>query len=302
MTLVVLAAGMGSRYGGLKQIDPITENGEFIIDFSVYDAIRAGYDQVVFVIKEENYQAFRSTVGARIEPYIRVDYAFQKMELPFSGVLPPERVKPLGTAHAVLACEGLVEGNFAVINSDDYYGVSAFRLAKEYLEQQPASDRTDHYCMVGYRLGNTLTEYGTVSRGICQVDEAGYLRSIVERTKIRREGENAAYLSTENTWVGLSGDSVASMNFFGFRSDIFADIRTGMQRFWEAPTRDRQKDEYFLPLIVDELIRSGKCDLRVLTSEDRWFGVTYHEDKPFVVNSIRKLISAGVYPENLWRK
>ena len=213
MTLVVLAAGMGSRYGGLKQLDPIGSHGEFIIDYSVYDAIRAGFDKVVFIIKRENLEIFRETIGARIENAIKVEYAFQEISEEEAKLLPSERTKPLGTAHALLCARSKIEGPFAIINADDYYGVEAFRLVKEYLTEA-GKDSSSHFCMAGYRLANTLTEFGTVSRGICEVNGEQMLTSITERTKIRKAGADAEYLDGED-WVPVSGDAAASMNFFG---------------------------------------------------------------------------------------
>ncbi len=302
MTLVVLAAGMGSRYGGLKQIDPITENGEFIIDFSVYDAIRSGYDKVVFIIKKENYDLFRSTIGKRIENVIDVEYAFQGMDLLFDAGIPKDRVKPFGTAHALLSCRDCVKGSFSVINADDFYGRSAYQLASEYLGNVDQSQNgKHHYCMVGYRLGNTLTEHGTVSRGICEADPESMLVSITERTKIMRTGDamGAAYES-EGKWIPISADSIASMNFFGFTDSFFPYVEEGFERFLRAESTDKMKGEYYLPSAVSEVLAAGKADLKVLSSSDLWYGVTYKEDKQYVIDSIQKMIAAGIYPQNLW--
>ena len=301
MTLIVLAAGMGSRYGGLKQMDPVTEHGEFIIDFSIYDAIRAGYDRVIFIIKRENYEAFRETIGKRVESQIRVDYVFQEMTLPEGIEVPKNRVKPFGTAHALLACKDVVDGDFAVINSDDYYGVDAYRMAHDYMREAKDENGVSRYCMVGYRLGNTLTENGTVSRGICAVDEKGYLSSITERTKIRPDGNDAAYLDGEE-WVSVSRDSIASMNFFAFRESFLNYVEEGLYRFATSPETNLEKDEYFLPSAAGDTVKSGAATLRVLESDDKWFGVTYPQDKAVVVESLRRLIEAGVYPDGLWKK
>ena len=300
MTLVVLAAGMGSRYGGLKQLDPITEHGEFIIDFSVYDAIRAGYTKVVFIIKEENYELFRSTIGRRIEKAIDVSYVFQKLQVPSGTVtLPPERTKPLGTAHALLCAKDAVREKFSVINADDYYGVAAFTLAREYLE----SVNVGHFCMVGYRLFNTLTEHGTVSRGICTEDGNGFLTGITERTRIRhrQDGSTAEYAEGE-TWIPLSYDSIASMNFFGFDPTIFDFAEQGFRDFLCNPSTTLLKGEYFLPTVASDMRKVGKCDIRVLRTPDRWHGVTYHEDKAEVVTCMKELVATGVYPDGLWKK
>ena len=300
MTLVVLAAGMGSRYGGLKQLDPIGMHGEFIIDFSVYDAIRAGFDKVVFIIKRENYDIFRETIGQRIENAIEVAYAFQEISTEEAALLPPERQKPLGTTHALLCAREHIRGPFAVINADDYYGVEAYRLAADYLRANEKDD--SHFCMVGYRLANTLTENGTVSRGICEKNENGKLVSITERTKIRRAGQDAEFLDAD-AWVPVSGDSVASMNFFGFTERIFEYAERSLDAFLHDPKSDLLKGECYLPMTASESIQSGKCSLEVLVTPDSWFGVTYKEDRPLVVESIRTLFEKGVYPmDGLWKK
>lgn len=301
MTLVVLAAGMGSRYGGLKQLDPMTRHGEFIIDFSVYDAIRAGYTKVVFIVKRENYELFRETIGRRIEKVIDVAYVFQGPEdvpEPLRAYVPAERVKPLGTGHALLCAREVVDGKFAVINADDYYGVAAYRLAKDYMTSVPDG----HFCMVGYALCNTLTENGTVSRGICKANENGFLTSITERTKIRHRADmtGAEYLDGD-TWYPLDYTSISSMNFFGFDPSIFACAAAGFEKFLKNPATDHMKGEYFLPTIVSEMRLAGKCDVKVLPTPDKWHGVTYHEDKDEVVACISALVRQGVYPDGLWK-
>lgn len=297
MTLVILAAGMGSRYGGLKQIDPITDNGEFIIDFSVFDAIRSGFDRVVFVIKEENLEAFRDTVGKRFEDRIKVEYAFQALnDIPEGYTIPDGRVKPWGTAHAMLAARNIVDDNFAVINADDFYGKSAYELLSKHLS---AVDK-EKFCMVGYKLENTLTENGTVSRGICNVSERGELIDVVERTSIRRVGNMAAYEEDGvDTLIPL--DSIASMNCWGFTPDIFEGVMEGFKKFLDGvnSTPNPQKAEYYLPFAVRELMDDGKCSVKVYESDSAWYGVTYHEDKEKVKASIAKLINDGVYPEKL---
>ncbi len=300
MTLLVLAAGMGSRYGGLKQLDPIGPNGEFIIDYSVYDAIRAGFDKVVFIIKRENYDIFRETIGKRIENVIRVEYAFQELTEEQRKIVPADRVKPLGTAHALLCAKAQVKGPFAVINADDYYGVEAYRLAAEYLTATN-KESDNHFCMIGYGLANTLTENGTVSRGICEVEADGTLLSITERTKIKKDGSDAAYLE-DDVWYPLSGASVASMNFFGFTDRIFEYAERGMEAFLRDPSTDLNKGEYYLPAVASQSLVGGACDMKVLVTHDRWFGVTYKEDRPLVVESFAKLTEEGVYPKaGLWK-
>ncbi len=297
MTLVILAAGMGSRYGGLKQIDPITDNGEFIIDFSVFDAVRSGFDRVVFVIKEENLEAFRESVGTRFESKIKVEYAFQRLDdIPNGFEIPEGRVKPWGTAHALLAARNIVDDNFAVINADDFYGRNAYELIAEHFKKGAASE----YCMVGYKLENTLTENGTVSRGICQVGENGFLIDVVERTSIRKAGDMAAYEEDGiDTLIPL--DSIASMNCWGFTPDIFPEVEKGFTAFLsELPnSKNPQKAEYYLPFAVRELMDAGKCSVKVYKSSASWYGVTYHEDKDNVKASIASLIKSGEYPEKL---
>ncbi len=299
MTLLVLAAGMGSRYGGLKQLDPMTEHGEFIIDFSVYDAIRAGYTKVVFIIKEENYELFRGTIGKRLEKVIEVEYVFQDMEIPAGTVtLPADRVKPLGTAHALLCARNAVHEKFSVINADDYYGVEAYKLAHDYM----SSVADGHFCMVGYELQKTLTENGTVSRGICVADKNGLLESITERTKIRHSiGNNCAEYADGDAWIKLPYNSIASMNFFCMDPTIFDFAEEGFRRFLCDPSTDLLKGEYFLPTVVSDMRAAGKCDLKVLRTADTWQGVTYPEDKEKVVTCMKQMIADGIYPDGLWK-
>ncbi len=299
MTLVILAAGMGSRYGGLKQIDPITDCGEFIIDFSIFDAVKSGFDKVVFIIKEENYEAFRSTVGARVEPYVRVEYAFQDInDIPSGFSVPCGRVKPWGTSHALLCAEKYVDDNFAVINADDFYGRDAFVKLAEHLKGIKESD-TD-YCMVGYILRNTLTENGTVSRGLCLTDKDGMLSSITELTKIKTSGEDAEYLDGEE-WKALSGDSVVSMNCWGLTPAIFAPLKAGFVDFLSSEKGSELKSEYYLPGAVDDMMKRGDCSVKVYSTNTSWYGVTYAEDKESVKGSLRSLMEKGEYPQKLWK-
>ena len=298
MTLVILAAGMGSRYGGLKQIDPITAEGEFIIDFSVYDAALAGFDKVVFVIKRENLDLFRETIGKRFENKIKVEYAFQELsDIPEGFNVPEGRVKPWGTAHALLAARNVVDDPFMVINSDDFYGRSAYRMLFDHFAKLDKAQKYK-YAMVGYILENTLTENGTVSRGICSVDENFALTSVEERTEIRREGDVAAYKSDNGT-AYMPLRSVASMNCWGFTPDIFENLSEGFVRFLSEKHADELKSEYYLPFAVCDMLQNGECDVTVYSSEDSWYGVTYKEDKPFVVQSIAALKEKGVYPTKL---
>lgn len=300
MTLVILAAGMGSRYGGLKQIDPITDNGEFIIDFSIFDAVKAGFDKVVFIIKKENYDAFHQTVGTRVEPYVKVEYAFQELDrLPSGFSVPDGREKPWGTSHALLCARKLINDNFAVINADDFYGRDAFMRLAEHLH---SIDETDNrYCMVGYILRNTLTENGTVSRGKCVTTENGMLDSITEITKIKTNGEDALYLDGDGEWRPLAGDTVVSMNCWGLTPTVFDGLEHGFERFLSGDGGKVLNSEYYLPGTIDELMHSGECTVNVYSTSAVWHGVTYSEDKAGVKNSLKALIDSGEYPDGLWK-
>lgn len=302
MTLVILAAGMGSRYGGMKQLDPMTDAGEFIIDFSIRDAIDAGFDHVVFIIKEENLALFKETVGNRVARYVRVSYAFQKLEtLPEGFSVPEGRVKPWGTGHAVWCVKDLVKDNFAVINADDFYGRDAFVRLAEHLRTAKEDGGVAHHCMIGYYLENTLTENGTVSRGECVVDANGMLQSVTERTKILRRETDAAYLAEDGeTWIPLPLDTVVSMNCWGFTPAIFADMERSFSEFLSTMGENTQKCEYYLPATVDGQRASGLCDVRVYPTTARWHGVTYAEDKASVKAAIHALVESGEYPARLW--
>ncbi len=301
MTLVVLAAGLGSRYGGMKQIDPISSHGEFILDFSVYDAIRAGFDKVVFVIKEENLKDFQETVGARINGKIKVEYAFQKPER-FVGAdrIPAGRTKPWGTTHALLCAKDFIDDNFAVINADDFYGKEAFETVAEHLKSAKDSDGVCNAAMVGYVLGNTLTENGTVSRGVCQVNGDGYLTSIVENTKIMPAGDTAVSIIDDQKHA-LPYDTMVSMNFWGFTPSILNYLEKDFEAFIRSVTAEDLKKECYLPFSVDNAMKDGECTVKAYITNARWYGVTYCEDKPGVVAGIRNLIDEGVYPAGLWK-
>lgn len=303
MTLVILAAGLGSRYGGLKQLDPMTDAGNFIIDFSVYDAIRAGFDQAVFIIKRENLEQFRETIGNRIAKKIKVKYVFQDAnDLPSGLKLPAGRTKPWGTGHAVWCARDLVTDNFAVINADDFYGAETFRHLAEHLSKPNLSGIPAHHCMVGFRAGNTLTENGTVSRGVCEVGEDGRLIRVTERTKVEKRGRGAAYLDDDDTtWIELPFDTIVSMNCWGFTPDLFRHLETELRGFYEAtvPTNPL-KCEFYLPFAVQAQMEAGLCDVAVYPTESVWQGVTYHEDKPRVKAAIADLIANGEYPADLW--
>ncbi len=302
MTLVVLAAGLGSRYGGLKQLDPVTPNGEFIIDFSVYDAMRAGYNEVVFVIKEENHALFHETIGARISPFIKVKYAYQTGATAYPKYFSTNRSKPLGTAHALLCAKPYVSGDFAVINADDFYGADAFRLAKEYIEQHKDNNNIAH-CMVSYDLGNTLTAFGTVSRGVCTVSAKNFLENITERKQIKKTNNGAAYLDNDGTtWQDISTETKVSMNFFGFNACFFEDLEKYFQEFLETIEKDDLTTECYLPSAATYSIQKDHAKFCVLNSKNKWFGATYVEDKPLVTASIMALIRDGEYPNKLWVK
>lgn len=300
--LVIMAAGMGSRYGGLKQIDPVDPQGHIIMDFSLYDARRAGFEKAVFIIKKENEQLFQECVGNRVSEYMEVSYVFQDINnIPEGYEVPEGRVKPWGTGHAVLSCIDEVDGPFAVINADDYYGSKAFQLIYDYLTTH-ADDEKFRYTMVGYILKNTLTENGHVARGVCQVDENGYLEDIHERTRIIKTENGAAYTEDDGeTWIDVSPESLVSMNMWGFSASILDMLKEKFPDFLEDNLKQNPlKCEYFLPFVVDELLKEGRATVEVLKTEDRWYGVTYQEDKETVVNAIQMLKNKGLYPENLW--
>ncbi len=301
-TLVILAAGMGSRYGGLKQIDPIDDNGNKIIDFSIYDAIRAGFGKVVFIIKKENEADFRTCIGDKVKSKIEVEYVFQDLaNIPEGASIPEGRVKPWGTAHAILCCKDTVKGPFAVINADDYYGVSAYQSLYDFLT---ASHESNPYpfCMVGYELKNTLTENGSVARGCCQMDANGMLETIDERTNIIKTPEGASYSKDDGqTYIPMSADSLVSMNMWGFTPDIFPELDKSMKRFFKEDINvNPLKAECYLPMEVGSMVKDRIATVKVLSSKDKWFGVTYKEDKPFVVSSIQALKDKGIYPDKLW--
>ncbi len=302
-SLVIMAAGMGSRYGGLKQIDPVDEKGHKIIDFSIYDALRAGFGKIIFVIKKENEADFRAAIGGRLEKKADVAYAFQRLDLPQGFSVPEGRVKPFGTGQAVLAAAGEIKGPFAVINADDYYGPEAYRLMYEYLTTHE-DDEKYRYAMVGYMLENTLTENGHVARGVCVTDENGFLKEIRERTHIERRDGGAAYTEDEGkTWIALPKDSVVSLNLWGFGQSFLKELKEGFPVFLRENLNENPlKCEYFLPHAVDVLLRAGKATVEVLKTQDRWYGVTYRADKPMVEQAIRDMKDAGLYPEELWEE
>lgn len=302
--LVIMAAGMGSRYGGLKQIDPIDPQGHLIIDFSLYDARRAGFETVIFLIKPEIEADFREVIGNRMERYMKVKYAYQTLDsIPKGFAIPKERDKPWGTGHAVLSCAEQIGGPFAVINADDYYGAEAYQMLYRWLSTHQDGE-TYRYAMVGYVLENTLTDNGHVARGVCVTDEEGRLVEIHERTHIEKKPDGAYYTEDSgHTWVKLPQGGTVSMNLWGFTPSILTELKNRFPEFLEKNLNTNPlKCEYFLPTVVDELVGEGKASVDVLHSPDRWYGVTYHEDKAFVEQAVRDLKAKGVYPEQLWEK
>ena len=302
--LVVMAAGMGSRYGGLKQIDPVGSHGQLIIDYSIYDALRAGFETVVFVIKHQIEDTFKSAIGDRLSRVIEVKYAYQELDdLPDGYAVPADRVKPWGTAHAILAARHVVDGPFAVVNSDDYYGPEAFRKVYDYLSSAEETDGVMPFAMVGYALGNTVTEHGHVARGVCVEDENHFLRSVTERTHIEKDGENARFTEDGGaTWEPLSGDTIVSMNLWGLTAGFMREAEAGFPAFLDKTLAENpEKGEYYLPGVISRLIDEGKAAVKVLRSGDKWYGVTYQADKPNVVAAIARMTEEGLYPEHLWK-
>lgn len=297
-TLLVLAAGIGSRYGGFKQMDPVGPSGEFIIDYSVYDAIRAGFDKVVYLINRTIEEDFKRTIGARTARHVAVDYAFQELDsLPEGYTRPPTRSKPWGTGHALLACRNQINEPFAVINADDFYGAESYPPLSDFLTT--TSSDPSLYAMVGFTLGKTVSEYGHVARGICEADDNGYLITISERTRIERRDEGLGYVDEDSPWTPLTGQELVSMNFWGFKPSIFEKLDRDFDAFLKSSIND-PKAEFFIPSVVDTLIQEKTARVRVLRSSSQWFGVTYPQDKDPVIAQVRALREAGVYPDNLW--
>ena len=301
--LVIMAAGMGSRFGGLKQIEPISDKGEIILDFSLYDAFMAGFKKAIFVIKRENEEDFRKLIDNGAAKYMKVDYAFQQLnDLPDGYSVPEGREKPWGTAHAVMAARHLADGPIAVINADDYYGPGAFQTIYDFLEGACDGEKYS-YCMVGYDIENTLTENGFVSRGVCKTSEQGFLTEITERTKIQwKDGEIVYTEDDGKTWKTLPKGTTVSMNFWGFTSSMMKEMEAGFPAALDKILAENPlKGEYFLPGVVDRLLREGKAEVKVLKSRDRWYGVTYKEDKESVVSALQSMKDKGEYPDKLWK-
>ena len=298
-TLVIMAAGMGSRYGGIKQLEPVGPSGEIIMDYSIFDAIEAGFNKVVFIIRKDLEKDFREVIGNRIEKLIQVEYVFQELDaLPEGFTKPVDRTKPWGTGQAVLCCKDVVKEPFAVINADDYYGKEAFRIVNRFLND-PSYEPTQ-YCMAGFILGNTLSENGAVTRGVCRVNEHGVLVDIEETSGIIPALDHAKAKNAAGEEIKISLNSVVSMNMWGFHPALFSTLETGFVDFLSGLGENELKKEYLLPTVVGDLVKQGKAEVKVLKTEDRWFGVTYKEDKETVVQSIRALIDQGDYPAKLF--
>ncbi|NCU34717.1 nucleotidyltransferase [Candidatus Falkowbacteria bacterium] len=297
-TLLVLAAGMGSRYGGLKQIDKIGPSGEAILDYSVFDAIRAGFGKVVFVIRRELEEDFRSFFDQKLKGKIQVEYAFQELDNVPDGInVSADRKKPWGTGHAILVASDFIQEPFAAINADDFYGAGAYQAVAEYFKN---NHNPSHHCMVGYRLDTTLSEHGTVSRGVCTTDREGFLESIREVTNIGQRNGRPGYDDAAQQWQPLTGDEIVSMNIWGFYPEMFQIFREGFGNFIPR-AKDDPKAEYFIALPLMDAIRQGKGKIKVLKTNDQWFGVTYKDDKAAAIDSINRFINAGKYPDNLWK-
>ncbi|MDR3165044.1 MAG: hypothetical protein LBU13_05655 [Synergistaceae bacterium] len=303
--LVIMAAGLGSRYGGLKQIDPVGEHGELIIDYSIYDAVRAGFEKVVFIIAREISDDFMEVIGDRIKKYAAVEYAYQDInDIPAGYSLPEGRTKPWGTTQAVLSAKPILgKGAFAVINADDFYGASAYRSIYEWLSAPRPHDGKSHYAMVGYRIENTVSDNGSVTRGICEADENGYLTSIVERTLVEKDGRAARYSDDKGaTWNPIPAGTLVSMNFWGFNKEFFETAERDFPPFLDINLLlNPLKCEYLLPSEVGAQLHAGYCDVEVLESPDTWYGITYREDRPGVMKALESLHAMGVYPKPLWK-
>ena len=299
ITLVILAAGMGSRFGGLKQIAPMGPNGEFIIDYSVYDAIRAGFNKIVFIIKRENYELFKETIGKRVEPHIKVEYVFQELNnLPNGYTLPEDRVKPLGTSHAILCAKNNVHEPFAIINADDFYGKDAFIKAYDFLSKLNITDNS--YGIIGYEISNTLTENGSVKRGICEVNDSGYLSRLTESKVEKCDGKIIANPLDGSNSFEVNSNTVVNMNFLLFTPTLFNYLEELFPKFFEENKDNLLTSEFLIPISIDDLIKDGKITTKVIRTTSSWHGITYKEDTGEVKRAINDLISQGDYKCNLW--
>lgn len=301
-TLVIMAAGMGSRFGGgIKQLEPMGPNGEIIMDYSIYDAIEAGFNKVVFVTRKDLYDTFREVIGDRISKVIPVEYAFQELDnIPEGFSKPEERTKPWGTGQAILACKGIVNEPFLVINADDYYGKNAFKLIHDYLVEDHPSDKKFEFCMAGFILRNTLSDNGAVTRGVCVMDDNRHLVGVNETGGIIKTAAGAGVEADNGDITAIDAENYVSMNMWGFTPDFLDELETGFTEFLSNIKEGDIKSEYLLPSVVDSLIKDGSANVSVLETRDKWFGVTYKEDKPLVVESINRLITEGKYPAKLY--
>lgn len=298
-TLIIMAAGMGSRFGGIKQLEPVGPSGEIIMDYSIYDAIEAGFNKIVFIIRRDLEKDFKEIIGNRIEKLIKVEYVFQELDaLPQDFKKPADRTKPWGTGQAVLCCKDVVNEPFAVINADDYYGKEAFKIVNRFLSD--SSNKINEFCMAGFILGNTLSENGSVTRGVCKVNESGNLVDIVETSGIVPAGDHAAAKNSAGENIKIDLNSVVSMNMWGFKPQLFDALEKGFINFLSKINETDLKKEYLLPMVVGDMVKAGEVEVTVLKSTDRWFGVTYKEDKESVVKSFQKLIDKGEYPSRLF--
>ena len=298
-TLLILAAGIGSRYGGLKQIDQVGPSGEAIIDYSIYDAIRAGFEKVSFIIRKDIEQEFREVFDGKLSGRIQTEYIFQELDMVPEGIsYSPKRVKPWGTAHAVWVAKQYIKEPFVVINADDFYGAGSFQTMAAYLEQDNIVN-TSNYSMVGYQVRHTLSDYGSVTRGVCEADEDDFMKAVVERTDILKEGAKIYYIEDEEGKVPLTGNEPVSMNFWGFTPTIFNHFEKAFKEFIRT-SADQIKRELYIPTVVNDLVARKLATVKILPSRDQWFGVTYREDKPVAVGHIRRLVEEGVYPDKLW--
>jgi NDP-sugar pyrophosphorylase family protein len=297
--LLILAAGMGSRYGGLKQVDRFGPSGETIMDYSLFDALRAGFGKIVMVVRSEFVNDFREIVLKRALKKADISFVYQELgNLPTGFSLPPDRVKPWGTGHAVLMADGVIDNPFAVINADDYYGVDSYRIMSEFLSQKQSGD-TEEYCLVDYKLGNTLSESGSVSRGICKVDSNGYLLDISEHKKICQNGNQITGETESKGHVIFTGSERVSMNLIGFRPSMFKHLKNQFINFLKINS-DKNDAEFYLPFAMNEVINAGQARVKVLPTKEKWFGVTYRDDREMVMNSLKKLVEQGIYPSDLW--
>jgi hypothetical protein len=302
MTLVIMAAGIGSRFGeGIKQLAPVGANGEIIMDYSIYDAIRAGFKKVVFIIRKDIEKEFKEVIGDRISKVLDVSYAYQELEnIPKEYSVPKDRKKPWGTGQAVLSIKGIVNEPFAVINADDYYGTEGFKAIYDYLSNETQDNDVYNCCMAGFILKNTLSDNGGVSRGVCTVDNDGYLKNVVETFEIEYKNGELTAKDEEGNPVDLDSEQVVSMNMWGLPNNFLSELEKGFEEFLGSITEKDIKKEYLLPLVIDRCIKEKKAKVKVLKTSDKWFGVTYKEDKELVIKSIRELIEKGVYPEKLF--